>query len=376
MSTTLHGGGLSTPSASEVRVLPTTPEDGPRSASLSPTAAHITALRAASQRRTRLILSLIALAAFAAFSMTLMVGATFYSPADVIRVLAGQNVPGANFPILDLRLPRATMGLFAGFAFGVAGITFQTMLRNPLASPDVIGIASGASASAVFAIIVLGLSGLWVSGFALVGALATAFAIFALSNHSGFAGTRMILIGIGLAAMLNSVIQWILSGAASWDLQTAMRWLSGSLNGAHWGVIFPLIVACVVFGALVAALSHSLDILRLGDDTAQGLGVQVSLARVGLITAAVCLLAFATAASGPIAFVAFMAGPIATRLVTSGRPPLLASGLVGALLVLSADLVGQNLMSSRYPVGVITGLLGAPFLIYLLIRMNRSGGRP
>ena len=145
-----------------------------------------------------------------AFAVTLMVGNTFYTPAEVVRVILGETVPGASFTVGELRLPRATMGLLAGFAFGIAGVTFQTMLRNPLASPDIIGISSGASVAAVFGIVVLALDETAVSFLALVGALATAAAIYLLSNRRGFAGTRLILIGIGVAAMLDSAVTYIL----------------------------------------------------------------------------------------------------------------------------------------------------------------------
>ena len=181
-----------------------------------------------------------------------MIGNTFYGPIDVARVLVGETVPGASFTVGELRLPRAVMGLLAGFAFGIAGVTFQTMLRNPLASPDIIGISAGASTAAVFGIIVLSLDETAVSFLALLGALLTAAAIYLLSNRRGFAGTRLILIGIGVAAMLHSAITYILSRAAAWDLQTAMQWLTGSLNGATWDAVLPLAVASARPGAAAA----------------------------------------------------------------------------------------------------------------------------
>jgi iron complex transport system permease protein len=308
------------------------------------------------------------------FAVTLMVGQSFYGPAEVVRVILGETVPGASFTVGELRLPRATMGLLAGFAFGIAGVTFQTMLRNPLASPDIIGISAGASVAAVFGIIVLALDETAVSFLALGGALVTAAAIYLLSHRGGFAGTRLILIGIGVAAMLDSTVTYILSRAAAWDLQTAMRWLTGSLNGATWSGVLPLALASAVLVPLVLSQGRGLGMLRLGDDSAAGLGVNVPRTRVLLIVSAVALLAFATAACGPIAFVAFMAGPIASRITGPGASPLLPAGLVGALLVLIADLIGQFAFDSRYPVGVITGALGAPYLVFLLIRINRSGG--
>ena len=307
------------------------------------------------------------------FAVSLMVGRSFFSPVEVWAVLMGESVPGASFMVGELRLPRAVLAVLAGFAFGAAGTTFQTMLRNPLASPDVIGISTGAGAAAVIAIIVLGLNDTAVSVFALIGALATAAVITLLSYRGGFAGIRFILIGIGIAAMLTSVPSYILSRAANWDIQAAMQWLAGSLNGASWERVFPLSIACAILVPVLLLCGSGLGMLRLGDDTARALGVRVQVTRIALILSAVALLAFATASTGPIAFVAFMAGPIAARLVGSGGSLLLPAGFVGALLVLVSDLAGQFLFDERYPVGVITGVLGAPYLILLLIRMNRTG---
>jgi iron complex transport system permease protein len=325
-------------------------------------------------RRRVIVTAALAATVVVVFGVTLMVGQTFYGPDEVARVILGERVPGASFTVGELRLPRAVMGVLAGFAFGIAGVTFQTLLRNPLASPDIIGISSGASAAAVIGIIAFSLPETTVSFLALAAALVTAATIYLLANSGGFAGTRLILIGIGVAAVLDSITTYVLSRAAAWDLQTAMQWLSGSLNGATWESIAPLAIASLLFVPLLLAQGRNLGLLRLGDDSAAALGLRVQPTRIVLIIAAVCILAFATAATGPIAFVAFMAGPIAVRVVGPGASLLLPSGLIGVLLVLVADLIGQFALDNRYPVGVITGVLGAPYLIFLLIRTNRSGG--
>lgn len=335
--------------------------------------AVIAGRRRRARRRTVVVIVLAAVVA-ALFATSIMVGSTFYGPDVIIRVLLGEQVPGASFSIADRRLPRAAMAVLVGVAFGMAGATFQTLLRNPLASPDIIGVSFGASAAAVIGIVFFSVSGLALSALALGGALATALAIYLLSIRGGFAGTRLILIGIGLAAMLQSIVTYALSRAAAWDLQSAMRWLTGSLNSASAESLTPLALAAVVLVPLLALQSRSLHALRIGDDVAAALGVKVDRTRLALILGAVALLAFATAAAGPIAFVAFMAGPIAARLVGPGSSPLVPAGLVGAVLVLAADLVGQYALPTVYPVGVITGILGAPYLIALLIRTNRTGG--
>ena len=217
-------------------------------------------------------------------------------------------------------------------------------------------------------------SGLIVSTGALIGALAAAGLIYLLAYRSGFSGTRLILIGIGIAAMLQSVVAYSLSRASQWDIQTAMRWLTGSLNDASWDDVLPVLLASVVIWPFLVLRASALTKLQLGDDSAAGLGVRVNSTRLTFILGAVCLLAVATAATGPIVFVAFMSGPIAARLVGPGANLLAPSALVGALLVLGGDLVGQFAFDTRYPVGVITGVLGAPYLIYLLVRTNQSGG--
>ncbi|NHC22274.1 iron chelate uptake ABC transporter family permease subunit [Nocardioides sp. IC4_145] len=324
--------------------------------------------------RRRVVVGVLLVLVVAVFATSLMVGRTFYPPADVVRVVLGEDVPGASFTVGRLRLPRAVLALLVGLCFGLAGVTFQTMLRNPLASPDIIGISAGSSAAAAVAIVTFGLSGTAVSFLAITAGLGVALLIYVLSFRDGVAGTRLILIGIGIAAMLESVIAYVLSKAAAWDLQEATRWLTGSLNSASWDDVVPTLLALALLGPVLLTRAGDLDMLQLGDDAASALGVRVERTRVLVIVAAVGLVAFATAATGPIAFVAFLAGPIAARIVGPGASLLVPSALVGALLVLVADLAGQNLFDHRYPVGVVTGVLGAPYLVYLIVRTNRAGG--
>ncbi|MFI0423014.1 FecCD family ABC transporter permease [Spongiactinospora sp. 9N601] len=324
----------------------------------------------------RLVIATLAVLVTAAFALTLMAGQTFYPPGDVIGVILGERVPGATFTVGRLRLPRAVLAVIAGFGFGMAGVTFQTMLRNPLASPDIIGISSGASAAAAVAIVSLSLGGTQVSVLAIGCALAVALLVYVLAFRDGVAGTRLILIGIGIAAIMDSITAYVLSRAAEWDLAEATRWLTGSLNGTTWAEVLPAVAATAVLAPVLLARGRDLTALRLGDDTASALGVRVERTRVVVIVAAVGLIAFATAASGPIAFVAFLSGPIAARLTGVGGSPLVPSGLVGALLVLVADFAGQFAFGTRFPVGVVTGVLGAPYLVYLIVRTHRAGGSP
>ncbi|WP_459478905.1 FecCD family ABC transporter permease [Clostridium saccharoperbutylacetonicum] len=303
----------------------------------------------------------------------LLYGKTNYSLTTVTKVLLGEQIQGATFTIETLRLPRLLCGLLVGIAFGIAGNTFQTMLRNPLASPDIIGISSGASVAAVFSILVLHMSGSIVSIAAVISGISLSFFIYILSKSSGFSSNRLILIGIGIQAMTNALISFLLVKASEYEVSNALTWLSGSLNGISIKEIPTLFVVVVIFGVIILCLTNQLQILELGDEFAITLGIKINLIRISLILSSVFLIAFATAVTGPIAFVAFLAGPISARLVGFGAPNVFASGLVGAILVLGADMIGQYVFSTRFPVGIITGILGAPYMLLLLITMNRRG---
>lgn len=327
--------------------------------------------RARDRHAARALVALTALVV-TLFAVSLCVGEATYTPVEVLRVLGGGHVAGATFVVERLRLPRAATGLLCGAAFGIAGATFQTLLRNWLASPDVIGITAGANIAAVFGILVLGASGLPLALLAVAGGLATALAVAALAWRRGIAGPRLILVGIGVGAMLGALTSWMLVRGDQWDVQAAMRWLTGSLNGADWDRLGPLAAVALVAVPALLALGGRLDVLRLGDEAARGLGVSADRVRLAAIGVAVLLLSVATATTGPVASVSFLAGPIATRLVR-GRSPLAAAALVGAALVLASDLVASHALPQVYPVGVVTGALGGPFLLYLLIRMQARG---
>jgi len=325
------------------------------------------------KRRYLLMTCLLTVLALGLMVLMLMLGNTIYPVKDVISVVFGENVKGASFAVGTIRLPRMIVGLFSGFAFGVGGYIFQTMLRNPLANPNVIGITAGSSAAAVFCIIVLHASNAFVSIASVVGGLLTAIVIFILSKGSSFSIGRLILIGIGIQAMLNAFISYLMVIGNTYDLPSAMRWLSGSLNGAKMENLYPLMVTVCICTPIVLILANRLEILELGEHAATSLGVATNKARLLLLLSSVLMIAMATAATGPIAFVAFLAGPIAKKLVGVGFSNIVPAGLIGVILVLAADIIGQFAFETRYPVGVITGIIGAPYLIYLLIRINRKG---
>jgi len=331
--------------------------------------------------------AVLAAAVVVMFFVSVLLGSYTVTVPDFFTIVTnhltgGPKIPGASFIVMESKLPHAVTGTMIGVAFGLAGALFQTMLRNPLASPDVIGISSGASAAAVVAIVVFGASGATVSGVALAGALAVAVLIYAISSgrnrgpgRGNAAGNRLVLAGVGIAAALQAVVGFLMTRADIRTAADALVWLNGSLNSATWERAGVLFLALAVLVPAVVFIAGPLRILELGDDAAAGLGLRVAATRLALVVIAVSLAAVATAAAGPVAFVAFLAGPIARRF--TGRPGLPASALVGALIVLAADYFAANLAplllgGTVLPVGVVTGALGAPFLLWLLVTTNRK----
>jgi iron complex transport system permease protein len=313
-------------------------------------------------------------AAALAVAVSVSVGDFAIPLADVVPAVFGFGNPDSDFIVRTLRLPRALTGVLVGAAFGLSGAIFQSLARNPLASPDVIGITAGASAAAVAVIVWVGGGSTVVSLGALAGALATATAIYLLAYKRGVVGYRLVLVGIGVAAALSAVTSYLITRADIYDAQRATVWLTGSLNGRSWDHVRPVGVALVVLAPAVVALGRSLRLLELGDDTAKGLGVRVEQARAALILGGVGLAAVATASAGPVAFVALVAPQIARRLVRSAGATLVPSALAGAVLVLVSDLVARRAFApTELPVGVVTGVVGAPYLLYLLARANRIG---
>ncbi len=301
----------------------------------------------------------------------MLLGDFTYTIPDFFRILFGADLPGATYILMESKLPRAVLAVLVGTCFGLGGAIFQTTLRNPLASPDIIGVSAGASASAVVAIVVLDLQGLSVSAAAVLGALGVALLARAVAGAD--TGFRLVLVGVGLAAALQSVIQYVFTRADEYDAHLVLRWLTGSVSGADWPTIRVLCVVLLVLLPVAAGLARSLRVTELGEDAAAGLGVPRRRSEVMLLLAVV-LTAVGVAAAGPIAFVAFLAGPIA-RALNGGRTTLAGAALVGATIVVAADYVADYLLVDiNFPVGVVTGALGAPFLLWLLAS-GRTGRR-
>lgn len=299
-------------------------------------------------------------------------------PLDLaLRVIGGETIPGISFIVMDHRLPTAVVALLAGVAFGLSGTVFQTLLRNPLASPDVIGVTIGASAGAVIAMAFFQADGRALFWFALLGGLGTAVLLLLVAGvgRPGAAGAvdnRFVLVGIGLAAALGALVSYLLTRLSLQSAGDAMHWMIGSLSTSTWDRVAVLAAALVVLIPALALLVVRLRILQLGDETATSLGLPVPRTRIALIMVAVALSALTVAVTGPLSFVAFLAGPIARML--AGRPSFPLAAVVGAVIVLLADIIGQNLFGgTELPAGVITGVLGAPFLLWMLTRTPTTG---
>jgi len=315
----------------------------------------------------------LAIAVFVAFCVSISVGDFPVPLREVVPAIFGLGSDDAEFIVRTLRLPRALTAMLVGGSFAVSGAIFQSLARNPLASPDIIGIDAGASAAAVLCIVIWN-TGASVTAFgALAGALIAAVSIYVLAWKGGVSPYRLVLVGIGIAAMLTSVTQYLLTRAEIFEAQRAVVWLTGSLNGRGWGHVRSIGIADLVVLPLLVALLGPLRVMLLGDDAAKGLGVSVERSRLLLVLVAVALAALATAAAGPVVFVAFVSAPIARRL--TGTPLAVGTAaLVGALLMLLADLVARRVFApTELPVGVVTGIVGAPYLLWLLARSNRVG---
>ncbi|SFQ42200.1 iron complex transport system permease protein [Amycolatopsis arida] len=314
-------------------------------------------------------------------ALNIGLGSAHLDVIDVLRTLAGGGDRRETGIVFDLRLPRTLTGILVGAALGLAGAIFQTIARNPLASPDILGITWGAGVGAVTVIVVGGYRG-QVSGVAaslgvplagLAGGLLAGLLLYLLSWRRGIDGFRMVLIGIGLAAVGYNLVYWLLTVGDVDDATRATTWIVGNLGNVGWESVGPVALALALLVPATLLCAHTIGGLQFGDETARGLGIRVDAARGTLLLLAAGLAAVATAAAGPITFVALATPQIALRLARTAQPPLVGSLVLGALLTVGADLaVRQAPGAADLPVGVLTAILGAPYLIYLFVRTRRK----
>jgi len=326
-------------------------------------------------RRSVLVCVVLLLIALGVCVVLIGTGDYQIAPPDVLRTLFGNGDAGQEFIIRELRLPRVLVALLVGAALGMAGAAFQTVARNPLGSPDVVGFGQGSAAGALFVIVVLKGSAYEVSVGAVLGGLLTGIAVYFLAWKRGVHGYRLVLVGIGASAVLAAVNSYLLVKADFVDAARAVVWITGSLDGRDWDQVWPLLGVCVVLMPVLLAQGRALRITEMGDDVAQALGVRVERARLIVVMGAVLLTSAATAAAGPISFIALTAPQLARRLTRSPGVSLLPSALMGAALMVAADLAAQRAFpSGQVPVGVATAVLGGGYLLWLLVS-ERKGGR-
>ncbi|MEV7419106.1 iron chelate uptake ABC transporter family permease subunit [Streptomyces sp. NPDC089919] len=317
---------------------------------------------------------LLVLAALAAAVVLIGTGDFPIAPADVVRTLFGAGTAGQEFIVDDMRLPRVLVALLVGASLGMSGAVFQSVTRNPLGSPDVLGFGFGSAVGALVVIVVFHGGALAVAGGALVGGLLAGVLVYLLAWQQGIQGYRLVLVGIGTSAMMVAVINYLLTKAQLVEATRAMVWLTGSLDGRDWAQVWPLLACCAVLFPLVLGHGRALRMMEMGDDAAHALGVRVERTRLLLMLAAVVLTTAAGAAAGPITFVALAAPQLVRRLTRSPGANLLGSALMGAVLLIASDWASQRAFGSgSLPVGVVTGLVGGVYLLWLLATERKAG---
>lgn len=319
--------------------------------------------------RTIAVCTLLAIAAAACAIVVTSTGKYQMSLSQVVGGLFGSGAPLDIYMVGQIRLPRAVLGLVVGGALGASGSVFQSMLRNPLASPDVIGFTGGANVAAV-AVMATGGTGFLIAGGAVAGGLITATFVYLLAMQGNGSGQRTILTGIAIATMCTAITSLLISRASLTNAQSIQLWLIGSLNGASWDTALPAIICIAILIPALCTLNRRLTVLAFGDDIATGLGVALSPTKALLSLVAVCLASVAVAAAGPVAFVALAAPQLARLLTKAPDSNLIPAMFTGALILAASDMIGERL-PVPVPVGVVTGAVGGGYLVFLLSRLWR-----
>ncbi|MEU6604504.1 iron chelate uptake ABC transporter family permease subunit [Streptomyces shenzhenensis] len=324
--------------------------------------------------RALTVVVLLLIAAGAASVLLIGTGDAAIPAGDVVRTLAGNGTAFQEFIVNELRLPRVLVGLLVGASLGLGGALFQSVSRNPLGSPDVLGLSQGSTAGALVVIVLMSGSAAAVTVGALAGGLVTGLAIYLFAWKRGVHGYRLVLVGIGVNAIVTAVNGYLLTKADLVDAARAVVWMTGSLNGRDWTQVWPLLGLCAVLVPVVLANARGLRMTEMGDDVSYALGVRVERVRMLMLVAAVLLTAGATAAAGPVSFVALTAPQLARRLTRSPGPNLVPALCMGATLLVTADWAAQRVFGAdQLPVGVVTGVLGGVYLVWLLVTERKAG---
>ncbi|WP_039031409.1 iron-enterobactin ABC transporter permease [Leclercia adecarboxylata] len=305
--------------------------------------------------------------------LSLKSGAVMLDFTQVLDALTGSAPRNITMVVNEWRLPRVTMALLVGAALGISGAIFQSLMRNPLGSPDVMGFNTGAWSGVLVAMVLFGQHLTAITLAAMAGGILTSLVVWALAWRDGIETFRLIIIGIGMRAMLMAFNTWLLLQASLETSLSAGLWFAGSLNGLTWAKTLPAAPLIVLMFICALLLVKRMRLLEMGDDSACALGVSVERSRLMLMLVAVVLTAAATAIAGPISFIALVAPHIARRLSGTARWGLTQAALCGSLLLLAADLCAQQLfMPYQLPVGVVTVSLGGIYLIVLLVQESRK----
>jgi len=296
-------------------------------------------------------------------------------PLSVPEVVSAMFATDGRFEttvVLEWRLPRVLVAVVFGGALALSGAVFQSLTRNPLGSPDIIGFATGSYTGALIVITLIGDSYFSTAGGAIAGGLLSAVVVYLLAYRRGVQGFRLIIVGIAVTAILHAVNTWLLLRAQVEVAMAASIWGAGSISLVDWDQALPAFAVLAALGIVLVTLSGGMRQLELGDDAAKAHGMRVEVSRLSLLVVGVALIAVVTASAGPIAFVALAAPQIASRLTRSAGLPLVASALTGALLLLAADFVAQHVLPTSVPVGMVTVVIGGLYLIGLLIGQARK----
>ncbi len=323
----------------------------------------------------RLVLSclLLMLVSLAVAVFSLRSGAVTLDFTQIFNALTGSAPRNITMVVTEWRLPRVMMALLVGAALGISGAIFQSLMRNPLGSPDVMGFNTGAWSGVLVAMVLFGQHLTAITLAAMAGGILTSLIVWALAWRDGIETFRLIIIGIGMRAMLMAFNTWLLLQASLETSLSAGLWFAGSLNGLTWAKTLPAAPLILLMFICALLLVKRMRLLEMGDDSACALGVSVERSRLMLMLVAVVLTAAATAIAGPISFIALVAPHIARRLSGTARWGLTQSALCGSLLLLAADLCAQQLfMPYQLPVGVVTVSLGGIYLIVLLVQESRK----
>jgi iron complex transport system permease protein len=322
--------------------------------------------------RSVILCAVLAVAIAIVVVLALMTGSYALSPSQVFNALAGGEIGIVHEIVVEWRLPRIAAAVVFGGALGVSGGLFQSLLRNPLADPNIIGFSQGSYTGALVVILLVNGSYWQLVGGALLGGIVSALVVYLLAYRRGLQGFRLIVVGIGVSGMLFSLNTWLILKADSKQAMSAVAWGTGSLNGVSWDQVLIGGVCVLVLFVLAAALSGPLRQMALGDDAAASHGVRTAPMRLAIVVVGVALTATVTAASGPIAFISLVAPQIAHRLTRTAGISLIPSAFIGALLCLAADYIAQHIAPTPLPVGIVTVILGGGYLGWLLFTEARK----